>query len=300
MNSSKKATESLIKTILLICTLLTVFVTFSIIYILLSESATFFLSVSPVEFFTGMKWTPTIKPYAYGVLPLVSGTLMITIGSALIAIPAGLLSAIYLSEYASERVRNILKPMLEILAGIPTVVYGFFAFAYITPFLKNLMPDLQAYNALSASIVVGIMIIPIVASISEDAIRAVPRSLREAGYALGARKPRVILTIVIPSALSGIIASFILGISRAIGETMAVTIAAGRTPRLANLLNPADWTKSIETMTAAMVELGLSDVSGHSLAYKSLFAIGFTLFLMTLALNTVSYFVKMRYREVYR
>ncbi len=300
MGSLSRVRERVIVLFLALCALLTLFVTVSIIAILLGESLVFFSEVSPVEFFTGTRWTPTIKPYSFGVLPLVIGTLMITVGAGLIAIPSGILSAIYLSEYASERTRNILKPMLEILAGIPTVVYGFFAFAYITPYLKKIFPDLQAYNALSASIVVGIMIIPIVASISEDAIRAVPRSLREAGYALGARKPRVILSIVIPSALSGIVASFILGISRAIGETMAVTIAAGRTPRLANLLNPEDWMKSIETMTAAMVEIGMSDVSGHSIAYKSLFAIGLTLFAMTLTLNTVSYFVKMRFREVYQ
>ncbi len=300
MDRLLKMKERIIVLFLILCAVLTLFVTVSIIAILLGESLLFFSKVSPVEFFTGTRWTPTIKPYSFGVLPLVIGTLMITIGAGLIAIPAGILSAIYLSEYASERTRNVLKPMLEILAGIPTVVYGFFAFAYITPYLKKIFPDMQAYNALSASIVVGIMIIPIVASISEDAIRAVPRSLREAGYALGARKPRVILTIVIPSALSGIVASFILGISRAVGETMAVTIAAGRTPRLANILNPEDWMKSIETMTAAMVEIGMSDVSGQSVAYKSLFAIGLTLFAMTFALNTVSYIVKMRFREVYR
>lgn len=292
--------ESAIHALLFISALLTVGVTLGIILTLFADTATFFSHVSPVEFFTGTRWSPTIKPYSYGVLPLIAGTIMVTVGAGLIAIPVGLLSAIYLSEYASERMRNIIKPMLEILAGIPTVVYGFFAFAYITPFLKKIFPDISAYNVLSASVVVGIMIIPIVASISEDALRAVPRSLREAGYALGARKVKVIWSIVIPSALSGIVASFILGISRAIGETMAVTIAAGRTPRLASILNPEDWLKPVETMTAAMVEIGLSDVSGHSIAYKSLFAIGFTLFVMTMALNTVSYFVKMRFREVYR
>ncbi|WP_457591550.1 phosphate ABC transporter permease subunit PstC [Geoglobus sp.] len=292
--------ERAIHVILFISAFLTVGITLGIILTLFADTVTFFSKVSPLEFFTGTKWTPTIKPYSYGVLPLIAGTIMITVGAGAIAIPVGLLSAIYLSEYASERTRSVLKPMLEVLAGIPTVVYGFFAFAYITPFLKRFFPDISSYNALSASIVVGIMIIPIVASISEDALRAVPRSLREAGYALGARKVRVIWSIVVPSALSGIVASFILGISRAIGETMAVTIAAGRTPRLVNILNPEDWLRSIETMTAAMVEIGLSDVSGHSIAYKSLFAIGFTLFIMTMALNTVSYLIKMRFREVYR
>ena len=292
--------ERVVHVILFISAFLTVGITLGIILTLFADTVTFFSKVSPLEFFTGTKWTPTIKPYSYGVLPLIAGTIMITVGAGAIAIPVGLLSAIYLSEYASERTRSVLKPMLEVLAGIPTVVYGFFAFAYITPFLKRFFPDISSYNALSASIVVGIMIIPIVASISEDALRAVPRSLREAGYALGARKVRVIWSIVVPSALSGIVASFILGISRAIGETMAVTIAAGRTPRLVNILNPEDWLRSIETMTAAMVEIGLSDVSGHSIAYKSLFAIGFTLFIMTMALNTVSYLIKMRFREVYR
>ncbi len=292
--------EKAIEISLLSFALITILITFGIVASLIFETITFFRHVSPVEFFFGLEWSPTISPYSFGVLPLISGTLMITVGAAVISIPCGLLAAIYLSEYASERVRSILKPALEVLAGIPTVVYGFFAFVYITPFLKRIIPDIGAYNALSASIVVGIMIIPIVASISEDALRAVPRSLREAGFALGASKVRVIWSIVVPSALSGIIASFILGISRAIGETMAVTIAAGRVPRLVNILNPEDWIKPIETMTAAMVEIGLSDVSGESVAYKSLFAIGFTLFIMTFALNAVSNYIKMRFREVYR
>ncbi len=292
--------EEIIKILLLSCALVTILVTLGIVASLIFETIDFFKNVSPIEFFFGTEWSPTIKPYSFGVLPLVAGTLMITFGAALISIPSGLLAAIYLSEYASERTRAILKPALEVLAGIPTVVYGFFAFVYITPVLKKFFPEISVYNALSASIVVGIMIIPIVASISEDALRAVPRSLREAGFALGASKVRVIWSVVVPSALSGIVSSFILGISRAIGETMAVTIAAGRVPRLVNLLNPNDWLKPIETMTAAMVEIGLSDVSGESVAYKSLFAIGFTLFIMTFVLNAVSNYIKMKFREVYR
>jgi phosphate transport system permease protein len=292
--------ERLIKYLLFFSALLTVAVTFGIILTLIFDSIEFFSKVSFLEFFMGTRWSPTIKPVSFGVLPLVAGTLMVTFGSAMIAIPCGLLAAIYLSEYASEGVRAILKPALEVLAGIPTVVYGFFAFVYITPLLQKIFPDISAYNALTASIVVGIMIIPIVSSISEDALRAVPKTLREAGYALGANKVKVIWSIVVPSGLSGIVASFILGISRAIGETMAVTIAAGRLPRLVNPLNPADWFEPIETMTAAMVEIGMSDVSGQSIEYKSLFAIGLTLFAMTLILNMVSYYVKMRFREVYR
>ncbi|MBC7109605.1 MAG: phosphate ABC transporter permease subunit PstC [Archaeoglobi archaeon] len=292
--------ERLIEISLLLTALLTVGVTIGIILTLIGGTVNFFSEIPLSEFFLSKTWSPTIKPYSFGILPLITGTLMVTFGAAMIAIPLGVLSAIYLSEYADERLRRILKPMLEVLAGIPTVVYGFFAFAYITPFLRRFFPDISAYNALSASLVVGIMILPIVASISEDALRAVPSSLREAGYALGAKKVKVIWTIVVPSALSGIISSFILGLSRAIGETMAVTIAAGRTPRLVNLFNPEDWLKPIETMTAAMVEIGLSDVSGESIAYQSLFAIGLTLFIMTMILNTLSHAIKMRFREVYR
>jgi phosphate transport system permease protein len=260
----------------------------------------FFRSVSIFEFLTRTRWSPTIKPTQFGVLPLISGTLTFTLCTALIALPVGLLAAIYLSEYASEKVRGIMKPALEILAGIPTVVYGYFALVYITPLLRRIFPGISTFNVLSASIVVAIMIIPTVASISEDAMRAVPNSLRLAGYGLGVTKFQVSTTIVLPAALSGIVSSFILGISRAIGETMAVTIAGGNLSRIVNPLKPAEaFLQPIQTMTAAMVEIGTSDVTGDSVAYKSLFAIGLTLFLLTLVLNIISQFIKSRYREKY-
>ncbi len=216
------------------------------------------------------------------------------------AIPIGVLAAIYLSEYADDRLRGFLKPALEVLAGIPTVVYGYFALVYITPFLQRIFPGLNTFNVLSASIVVGIMIIPTIASISEDAMRAVPNSLRHAGYGLGITKFQVTGTIVVPAALSGIVSSFILGLSRAVGETMAVTIAGGNLARMVNLFNPKEALfNPIQTMTAAMVEIGISDVTGDSVSYKSLFAVGLTLFLLTMSLNIVSQYIKNKYREKY-
>jgi phosphate transport system permease protein len=236
----------------------------------------------------------------FGVLPLISGTLTFTLMTSIIAIPIGVLAAIYLSEYAGDRVRSALKPALEILAGIPTVVYGYFALVYITPILRFIFPDISTFNVLSASIVVAIMIIPTIASISEDAMRAVPDALRQAGYGLGVTKFQVTLSVVVPAALSGIVSSFILGISRAIGETMAVTIAGGNLARMVNWLKPGEaFLEPIQTMTAAMVEIGISDVTGDSVAYKSLFAVGLTLFVMTLILNLISQIIKAKYREKY-
>ena len=284
-----------------ICALLSIVTTIGIVIVLLAEAVDFFRQVSIIEFFTHIRWSPTIKPTEFGVLPLISGTLTFTFITALIALPVGLLAAVYLSEYANRKFRSIVKPALEILAGIPTVVYGYFALVYITPLLRNIFPAIRTFNVLSASIVVAIMIIPTIASISEDSMRAVPRSLREAGYGLGVTKFQVTVTVVIPAALSGIVSSFILGISRAIGETMAVTIAGGNLSRIVNPLNPASaLLEPIQTMTASMVEIGMSDVTGDSVAYKSLFAVGLTLFLMTLLLNVVSQFIKMRYREKYQ
>ncbi len=284
----------------LACASLSIVTTFGIIFVLIFDTFDFFSKVSIIEFFTSTNWSPTIKPAEFGVLPLISGTLIFTFISALIALPVGLAAAIYLSEYASESVRSRVKPTLEILAGVPTVVYGYFALVYITPLLANVLPGISTFNVLSAGIVGGIMIIPVVSSISEDSLSSVPRSLREAGYGLGASKFHVTTTVVVPAALSGIIASFILGISRAVGETMAVTIAAGNLARVINPLDPyATFLKPVQTMTAAMVEIGLSDVTGDSIAYKSLFAVGLTLFAMTFALNVFSQYIKSRYREVY-
>jgi phosphate transport system permease protein len=293
--------ENSIKAIFVACALLSIVTTIGIVLVLLVDSVSFFGKVSIVEFFTHTRWSPTIKPAEFGVLPLISGTLTFTFTTGLIALPAGLLAAVYMSEYAHSRVRAVLKPALEVLAGIPTVVYGYFALIYITPLLRHIFPTIRAFNVLSASIVVAIMIIPTVASISEDAMRAVPRSLRLAGYGLGVTKFQVSTTVVIPAALSGIVSSFILGISRAIGETMAVTIAAGNYSRIVNPFKPLEaLLEPIQTMTAAMVEIGTSDVTGDSVAYKSLFAVGLTLFLMTLILNLISQWIKRRYQERYQ
>jgi len=298
---SRSLSERVIKWFFFSCALLSVITTIGIVFVLIVDAAEFFSKVSIIEFFTSTRWSPTIKPAEYGVLPLISGTLLVTFWSAVIALPLGVASAIYLSEYASERVRAIVKPALEILAGIPTVVYGYFALVYITPLLSKIFPSISAFNALSASIVIGIMILPMVSSMSEDAMRAVPNTLREAGYGLGATKFHVSTTIVFPAALSGIMASFILAISRAIGETMAVTIAAGKYARVVNPFNVGDaLLKPIETMTAAMVEIGMSDVTGDSVAYKSLFAVGLTLFVMTFLMNVLSQYIKSKYREVYQ
>jgi phosphate transport system permease protein len=293
--------EGSIGAVFLMCAAVSILTTIGIVIVLLMDAVQFFREVSPLRFFLGTEWSPTIKPYRYGVLPLVTGTLTFTFYTALVSLPAGLLAAVYLSEYASSRVRSIIKPALEILAGIPTVVYGYFALVYITPALRHtLLPGISTFNVLSASIVVGIMIIPTVASISEDSLRAVPRSLRFAGYGLGVTKWQVTRSVVIPAALSGIVSSFILGISRAIGETMAVTIAAGNLSHIVNPFDPDSLLGPIQTMTAAMVEIGMSDVTGDSTAYRSLFAIGLTLFLMTLLLNIVSQYIKARFREKYQ
>jgi phosphate transport system permease protein len=292
--------ENLMRAVFTACALLSIITTIGIVLVLIFDTGEFFSQVSIIEFFTSTRWSPTILPTEFGLLPLISGTITFTLCTAMIALPVGLLAAIYLSEYATERVRSIFKPALEVLAGIPTVVYGYFALVYITPILRHILPGISTFNVLSASIVVAIMIIPTVASISEDAMRAVPQSLRLAGYGLGVTKFQVSTTIVVPAALSGIVSSFILGISRAIGETMAVTIAAGNLSRIVNPFKPAEaFLQPVQTMTAAMVEIGTSDVTGDSVAYKSLFAIGLTLFFMTLILNMISQFIKAKYREKY-
>lgn len=298
---SKNFFERFIKKVFATSALFSIVITFAILFILLKDSVNFFTHVSIFEFFTETNWNPTIKPEKFGVLPLISGTLVFTTLTALFAIPIGLFTAVYLSEFVSTKIRSILKPLLELLAGLPTVVYGYFALVYITPLLRTILPNIQTFNVLSASIVVAIMIIPTIASLSEDAMKAVPLSLREASYALGAHKYETCTKVIIPSALSGIVSSFILGISRAIGETMAVTIAAGNLARIVNILDLEDTLlKPIQTMTAAIVEIGISDVTGDSVAYKSLFAIGLTLFLITLAMNSLSQYIKMKFREQYQ
>ncbi|WP_254769386.1 phosphate ABC transporter permease subunit PstC [Salinilacihabitans rarus] len=282
-----------------LCALLSIATTAAIVFTLLYDAVDFFGAVGPAEFLLGTQWSPT-NEHTFGVLPLISGTLTITIGSAIVALPIGLLTAIYLSEYATERRRAYLKPAIEVLAGVPTVVYGYFALVYVTPALDTFLP-IGTFNALSASIMVGIMIIPMVSSLSEDAMSAVPDSLRQASYGLGATKFTVSTSVVVPAALSGIFSSFILALSRAIGETMIVAIAAGQTPRLLDLTDPAGmFLDSVQTMTAAMVQIGQSDVVGQGVEYQSLFAVGLTLFVITFAMNLVSEWVASRYREVYQ
>ncbi|MFC7239051.1 phosphate ABC transporter permease subunit PstC [Saliphagus sp. GCM10025317] len=301
-DGSRTARGVFFKYLFTLCALLSILTTVAIVLTLLLDAVDFFAAVSPIDFLFGTRWSPTNEPVAFGVLPLISGTLTITFGAAAIALPIGLLTAIYLSEYASSRRRAYLKPALEVLAGVPTVVYGYFALVYVTPALDAIpFVELSTFNALSASIMVGIMIIPMVSSISEDAMSAVPDSLRQASYGLGATKFTVSTSVVVPAALSGIFSSFILAISRAIGETMVVAIAAGQTPKLIDLTDPAGlFLESVQTMTAAMVQIGTNDVVGQSVAYKSLFAVGLTLFVITFVMNLVSEFIASRYREVYQ
>ena len=286
--------ERAIEFLLGACALVSVATTLGIAGVLVWESIGFFAEVSVVEFFTNTKWTPQFVDKNFGIWPLLSGTLLITVIAALVALPIGLASAVYIAEYAPTTLRKWLKPGLELLAGVPTVVYGYFALTFVTPLLKTLMPELSVYNALSAGLVVGIMIIPMVASLSEDALRAVPRSLADGAYALGATKVEVVTRVMVPGAISGIIASFILAVSRAIGETMIVTLAAGATPRLT--LDPTD---SIQTMTAFIVQVSLGDTPQGTVVYKSIFAVGLLLFLITFAMNLAANAVIRKYQERY-
>lgn len=284
----------MIRIIFFLCAIISICTTVAILFTLIFQALSFFNEISIWEFLTGTRWTPILKPRAYGVLPLVSGTLLVTVIAAAVALPVGLFTAIFLSEYAPDKIRRIIKPILEILAGIPTVVYGYFALTFVTPQLQVIFPDLLVFNALSAGLVMGLMIIPMVSSLSEDAMLSVPRSLREAAYALGATRFEVSLKVVVPAALSGIISAFILAISRAIGETMLVTIAAGATPRLT--LNPLE---SVQTMTAYIVQLSLGEAAVGSLEYNTIFAVGLVLFAMTFIMNLLGFWVVRRFREAY-
>ena len=286
--------ESAIGGVLFLFSVVSILTTLGIVVVLVTEAFSFFLEVSPWEFLTGTRWAPLIEPQSFGVLPLVAGSVLVAVGAAIVALPLGLLTAIYLSEYAHQRVRRIVKPALEVLAGIPTVVYGYFALTFVTPLIRMVVPETDIFNAASASIVVGIMIIPMVSSLSEDAMSSVPDSLRQGAYALGATKYEVSTRTVVPAALSGIIASFILALSRAIGETMAVTIAAGATPKLT--VNPFT---SVETMTAYIVQVSKGETPYGTIEYKTIFAVGLLLFAITLAMNAISIRILRRYREVY-
>ncbi len=289
-----KAKETLIERLLFLCSLFSVFTTFGIIFVLSSETFEFFKEVSLWSFLTDTQWTPLFTQKHFGILPLLCGTILTTVIAIALAVPVGLISAVYLSEYASLNARNIIKPLMEILAAVPTVVYGYFALLFVTPLLKKIIPGLSGSNALSAGLVMGVMIIPLVSSLSEDAMHAVPMGLREGGYALGSSRVQVALRVVFPAALSGIIASVILAISRAVGETMIVAIAAGQQARFT--LNPLI---PVETITAYIVQVSLGDTPYGTIEYRTIFACGMALFLLTFFLNIISFKLRKRFQEVY-
>jgi phosphate transport system permease protein len=290
----KKFREGILRIVFFLCGTLSVFTTLGIVLVLIFETIEFFREVSLWEFLTDTQWTPLFDDKHFGILPLISGTLLTSAIAVLVAMPIGLSSAIYLSDYSSERVRKVIKPILEILAGVPTVVYGYFALLFVTPILQVFIPSLAGFNALGPGIVMGIMIIPMVSSLSEDAMFAVPQGLREAAYALGSSRLQVALRVVVPAAFSGIAASFLLAVSRAVGETMIVAIASGQQPRLT--LNPL---VAVETMTAYIVQVSLGDTPTGTLEYRTIFAVGMMLFLSTLALNLISQWLRERFREQY-
>ncbi len=290
----KNLLEKSIPALLFSFAFISILTTIGIIYTLLTEAIEFFKRVPISEFFTSTVLKPLSQQPEFGVLPLLTGTLMSTVIAMFIAIPIGLMSAIYLSEFATERIRKVVKPLMEVLAGIPTIVYGFFAFTFVTPLLSRVIPGLEATNILSPGIVMGVMIIPMIASLSEDAMNSVPNSLREGALALGATKLEMIWRVVIPAALSGIIASFVLGISRAIGETMIVTIASGSSKNFT-----FDVTQSMQTMTAYIVEVTGGDAPAGSTIYYSLYAVGMTLFLFTFAMNMFAKYISNKFREGY-
>lgn len=290
----KRTSERIIEGGLAFSGLVTILTTVGIIWVLVSESWGFFAEVPLSSFLFDTEWTPLFSQKHYGILPLLSGTFLTTIIAILTAVPMGIVIAVYLSEYADKRFRQTVKPILEILAAVPTVVYGFFALTVVTPFLQSFIPGLGTFNALSAGLVMGIMIIPVISSLSEDALYAVPKSLREASYGMGATRFQTSFKVVVPAASSGILVSIILGVARAIGETMIVAIAAGQQPTLT--LDPRE---AVETITAYIVQVSLGDVQHGSMEYKTIFAAGITLFLFTFLLNNVSYWIKKKYQEQY-
>jgi phosphate transport system permease protein len=272
-----------------------VLTTIAIIWVLFSESAPFLRDIPLISFLFGPRWSPLIAPASFGALPLICGTFVVAVGAMVVAVPLGLGTAIFMSEYAPNWARSILKPILEVLAGIPTVVYGYFALTFITPnIIQQIWPSTPIYNALSASIVVGIMTLPTICSLCDDALRAVPRSLREAAYAVSATKLEVSLRIVLPAATSGVIAAILLAFARAIGETMAVNLAAGKEPNLT--INPLE---SVQTMTSYMADIAMGDTQQSGRAYQTIFAVGMLLFLITLAINMLARWITGRLREVY-
>ena len=290
----RRARDRVVETVLLACGLVAVFTTVAIVFILVKESVAFFEHVTLWEFLTGTTWTPLFADGQFGILPLVAGTLTVTGVALVVAIPLGTLIAIYLSEYASHRLREVVKPVLELLGAVPTVVYGYFALLMVTPLLQKLIPDLPGFNMLSAGLVIGLMIVPYVASVSEDAMRSVPRYMREGSYAMGATKLQTALRVVFPGALSGIAAAYILGISRAVGETMVVAIAAGMQPTMT-----FDPREPAATITAYIVQVSLGDLPHDSIGYQSIFAAGLVLMVITLVFNVIGFFLTRRFREAY-
>lgn len=289
-----KLKEKIIEKALLFSALITILTTIGIIWVLFAESFSFFKEVSLKEFLTDTRWTPLYAEKHFGILPLLTGTLLTTFIAIAVALPTGLTIAVYLNEYAPQRFSKTVKPLLEILAAVPTVVYGYFALVVVTPFLQLLFPDMSGFNALSPGIVMGIMIIPFVSSLSEDALRAVPDSLREASYGMGSTRFQTAFKVLVPAASSGIISSVILALSRAIGETMIVAIAAGQQPRFT--LNPL---VPIETITTYIVQVSSGDVPNNSLEFKTIFAAGFSLFVFTFILNNISFYINKRFRQQY-
>ena len=290
----RRTSEALVKGVLAVCALISVATTVGIVVALFVPAFEFFGEVSLADFFTGTDWAPLFEPARFGVVPLIAGTLLVTAIASAVAMPLGLGAAIYLSEYASPRTRGILKPALELLAGIPTIVFGYFALTFVTPLLRDLGIEVDVFNTLSAGLVMGVMLMPTVASLSEDAMGAVPRDLRDGAYALGSTKVQVATRIVVPAAVSGIVASFVLAISRAVGETMIVLIAMGQQPNLT-----FDPRQAAETMTAFIAATGAGDVPTGSIEYKTIFAVGATLFVLTLVMNVFAIRLVRKYREVY-
>ena len=286
--------EKLIEGVMMSCSFVTVLTTAGIILILAIESVKFFSEVSIVDFLTDKQWTPLFSEKHFGILPLLLGTLLTTTIAILLAVPLGLIIAVYLNEYASPKFTAVVKPILEVLAGIPTVVYGFFALQFVTPLLQKIIPDLNGFNALAPGLVMGVMIMPYITSLSEDALRAVPRSLREASYGMGATRFQTALKVIVPAASSGIIVSILLAVSRALGETMIVAIAAGQEPKFT--FNPKE---SVETITTYIVQVSMGDVPQDSLEYKTIYAAGLTLFAFTFILNTISFWIRKRFQNKY-
>jgi phosphate transport system permease protein len=292
--SRRNIKEKIIENSLMMAAISSIFVTAGIVFVLIYESFEFFRAVSIIEFLTGTRWTPLFADPSYGILPLVTGTVLIAAIGLAIALPIGLITAIYLSEYATYEVRETVKPILELLESVPGVALGYFALLFLTPILREFIPGLPGFNALSAGLIVGVMISPYISSVSEDAIRAVPMHIREGSYAMGATKLQTAIMVLIPAAFSGIAAAFVMGISRALGETTVVAIAAGMMPNLT--LNPLETT---QTLTSYIVQVGFGDLPHGTLEYRTIFAAGIVLFIMTLCFNILSFWLKQRIREAY-